>query len=417
MTRHRILGLMIVLLVLALAAAHVVYWYLPRARVGSPPAGSLLDQIWQSEDLSVALWLPYPHQNLGFLRGAAVVEPESLRAAASLAGLPVPELPPFGPLVVPPATSMVIASDEAGERWVVFAEVYPAFAAFAKLAGRLADNPWLEGGEIYVEGRRAEVRWQGNRWAVASPGFPDLGAGVPAALPAPVEPALAVIQIRQAVHPLPSGRYRLVHEGGGVEIVSAAAPAVEPDFEILALAERGVFLFAFSGRNPILGEPAEVLLGLVGGDELTELPRVASVWEPSGERRSLPGESLLGFVGRDPYEAVSAGWSVAALDADSLDRAVLLAPRLQAFTASAEERLASAVWLDFAGGLAELSKLVDRLSEVPLLPRRRIDRWRDVRTALAPLARRHARLTLVVTEDPRAFRLRLAPQPTPSRSR
>jgi hypothetical protein len=412
MTRRRLLGLAVAVLVLAAVAGHVVYWYLPRSRVGSPAAGSLIDRIWQGEDYSVAVWLPYPHQNLGYLRRAAVVEEESLRAAASLAGLPAPELPPFGPLVVPPSSEMVIAADESGERYAVFAEVYPAVAAFAKLAGRLAGNPWLEGGEIYVEGRRAEVRWQGNRWAVASPGFPDLDADADAGVPAAVAPALAVIQLRQAVHPLPSGRYRLIEEGGGVELASAEAPAVEPDFEILGLAERGVFLFAYSGREPALGEPAEALIGLGGGsDELAELPRVAMIWEPGGERSALPGEGLLDLVGRDPYEAAAAGWSVAALDADSLERARLLAPRLQPFTASAGDRLAWGVWLDFEGGFAELSKLVDRLAEVPIVSRRSIERWHDVRAALAPLVRRHSRLTLVVTEEPRAFRLRLQPEP------
>jgi hypothetical protein len=176
-----------------------------------------------------------------------------------------------------------------------------------------------------------------------------------------------------------------------------------------------MFLFSYTARNPALGEPAEALLGLAGsGDgDFAELPRVALIWEPSGERRSLPGESLLDLVGRDPYEAQSAGWSVAALDGDSLERAVELAPRLQPFTASAGDRLAWAVWVDLEGGFAELSELVERLSEVPIVSRRRIERWHDVRAALAPLARRHSRLTLVVTEEPRAFRLRLQPELEP----
>ncbi len=408
MSRGRLLSFAVVVLLLAGAVAHVVYWYLPRARTGSPPAGSTLDRIWQSEELSLALWLPYPHQNLGFLRRAAVVEQESLRAAANLAGLPAPDLPRFGPLVVPPSSSMVIASDESGASYVIFAEVYPAFAAFAKLAGRLADNPWLKGGEVYVEGRRAEVRWEGNRWAVASPAFPDIDADGTGPVPDPVAPALAVVQLRQAVHPLPSGRYRLIQDDGIIELVSAV-PAGEPDFDVLALPERGVFLFAYTGRDPALGDPAEALLGLnaPGDGALAELPRVATLWEPSGERGSLPGESLLELAGRDPYEATSAGWSAAALDRDSLERASLLAPRLQPFIDSTGRALSAAVWLDFEGGLLELTDLVDRLSEVPIVPRRRLERWRDVRAALAPLAQRHTRLTLVVTEDPRAFRLRL----------
>lgn len=411
MTRRRALTLLgISILALALVAGHVVYWYLPRARPADPRGDTAAGSLLASDAYPVALWMPYPHQNLGFLRRAAGAEPASLEALGRLAGLPAPGLPAFGSFAVPPASELAAASDEAGERWVIVAQVFPAFAAFAKLAGRLAGNPWLTGGEVYTEGRRAEVVWRGNRWLAASPELPELAtAGGRSESP---EPALAIVQVRQALHPLPSGSYRLIRRGAALEIVAGAAATESPDFEQLGLAELGAFLLAIAGRVEALGEPDQAMVGFTSdaGDRL-ELPRVAAVYEPGGERWPLPGETILEIAGSEPRRAEAAGWSIAALDADSLEGALRLAPRLATIfrRPASEGRLVWGLWLDLGAGLREVSRIAERLAEVPIVPRRRLERWRDAETVLTPLAERYPRLTLVVTEEPRSFRLRLEP--------
>ncbi|MBV8201438.1 MAG: hypothetical protein JOZ15_12515, partial [Acidobacteria bacterium] len=70
------------LLLLALLAAHVVYWYVPRERAaaprlpvrsglpGAPPAAGEPLQVLAAGAYDVCLWVPYPHQNLGALAAA-----------------------------------------------------------------------------------------------------------------------------------------------------------------------------------------------------------------------------------------------------------------------------------------------------------------------------------------------------------
>lgn len=416
-----LLWLGLAILALALLAWHVDHHYLPRARPGIPQAGSPAAALLASDEFPVALWIPHPHQNLGFLRRAIGGGGGGLRAVGRLAGLPSPALPTFGPLVVPPATEMAVASDEGGERYAVVAAVHPAFAWFARLAGRLAGNPWLEGGEIYVEGRRTQVTWSGDLWIVASP---ELPRAVSESLPesrrseGSAEAALAVIRLRQAVHPLPSGRYRLVSRGRALEIVSQGAgePAPEvggllPGFDQLGLADLGVFLLAYTGRTEALGEPAQALAYFASPDaDSQELPRLAALHEPGGDRRSLPGEGLLELGDRRVREAEVAGWSIAAIDEADLERAEVLAPRLEALRSPAGGAgVAWALWLDLEAGLSEVSRIADILDQLPIVPERRLERWRDAAEILRPLSRHYSLVTAVVTDE-RAFRLRLEPR-------
>ena len=412
MSRRWILGLLCVLLALA---GHLWFHYLPRPRPDVPgrsPVAALLEVA----EFPAAVWVPYPHQNLARLRRAAGAEPESLLAVARLAGLPSPALPAFGPLALPPSSEIAVASDEAGERFVVVAQVYPAVAAFAKLAGRLAGNPWLRGGDIVVESRPARVSWQGNRWTVASSGLsPDLtprpAAPEPAA-PEPAAPGLAWIRIRHALDPLPAGLYRLWEPGADLAVSSgAASPAtasaatgVESDLAG-RLDDFGMFLLVYSGALPAFGEPAQALAFFDQEQQKAmEMPRVAALFEPGGERWQLPGESLIEFTGRRPVAASASRWSIAAFDSSILDGARRVAPEIDAV---AERRLRWGLWLDFSGGLAEVERIARLLDNVPIAPRRQVERWQDARRALAPLAERYSALTATVSDEPRAFDLRL----------
>lgn len=306
MNRSKLLIGLATLAGLALLVFWIDHQYLPRPRPGSPLSDSPAGRLLASDEFPVVLWMPHPHQNLGFLRDTLGASADSLRSLPRLAGLPTPGVPSFGPLAVPPAAEMALASDEAGERYAVFAEVYPAFAAFARLAGRLADNPWLKGGEIYVEGRWAEVRWLGDTWAVASPEFPSsldvtgagelpgfpAGAGEMPALPAggamsAGEPALAMIEVRQAVRPLSAGRYRLVQRNAGFEIVSEGAEVpAEAGFQALELSSLDVFLFAFAGASRVSANRPG---GWSASRRRTPAPRSCRGWRRSPSREATAG--------------------------------------------------------------------------------------------------------------------------------
>ena len=420
MSRRWILGLLLVLLALA---GHVWYHYLPRARPELPAGDSPVAALLDDTDFPAAVWVPYPHQNLAHLREALGAGPASTRAIARLAGLPSPGLPTFGPLTLPPSSEIAIASDDAGERFVLVAEVYPTVAAFARLAGRLAGNPWLQGGEIVVEGRPAEVAWQGNRWTVASSALATAAAervaGAPATAGAaegapPAVPGLIWIRIRQAVDPLPAGLYRLWHRGGGLGITSdSEAPEAIRTGPSSGLAGRleslDLFLLVYSGGHPALGEPAQALAFFDQDDEkVMEMPRAAALHEPGSERWDLPGEGLLELA-RRPLTASVGGWSIAAFDSISLSAAHRIAPELDAV---AGDRLQWGLWLDLRGGLAEVERIAGLLAELPIAPRRQVERWNDARQALSPLAARYSGLTATVTEGPEArggriFELRL----------
>ncbi len=398
------------LMLLALAG-HVYHADLPRARPGSPAGDSPVAALLAAQALPAAVWVPYPHQNLAHLRRAAGAGPETLRAVARLAGLPAPALPSFGPLGLPPSSEIAAASDEAGERFVLVARVYPPFAAFAKLAGRLADNPWLRGGEVLVEGRPAEVAWDGNLWRVAStdlalealtPGD-ELGRQA-------LDVGLAWIRVRQAVEPLPAGLYRLWEHDSGLGITSQVGDvesAATPDDQLLVhrLARLELFLLVFAGRQEALGDPARALAFFDQEQEQTmELPRIASLHEPGAERWSLPGESLLEIAGREPPAAAVGGWAIAALDSKSLEEAARVAPELDGLSGAG---LAWGLWLDLRGSLAEIDRIARALAKVPIVPRRQVERWNDARLVLTPLAERYSHLSATVGEEPREFTLHL----------
>ncbi len=405
-TRRWILA---ILIMVAALAGHLWYHYLPRARPDVPRPDSRVAALLDAAELPAAVWVPYPHQNLVHLREAVGTDPATIRATARLAGLPAPALPTFGPLALPPSSEIAAASDEAGENFIVVAQVYPAIAAFAKLAGRLAGNPWLHGGQIVVEGRPAEVSWQGNRWTVASS---SLAAAATASSPepsgtAPVAPGLAWIRVRQAVDPLPAGFYRLWESGGDLGITtSAEASPRAPSGELAGrLDTLGLFLLVYSGRQPALGEPAQALAFFdQEAAKAKEMPRVAALHEPGSERWDLPGEGLLEIAQQRPRTATAGAWSIAAFDSASLDGARRVAPELDAVAGG---RLRWGLWLDFRGGLAEVERIARRLEELPFAPRRHVERWSDVRQVLLPLAARYSDLTATVTSDPRTFDLRL----------
>jgi hypothetical protein len=292
------------LLIVALLAAHVAYWYVPRERAVAPPplpavaapggrapaaqrggkvaprVGAAVAplQLLAADAYDVCVWVPYPHQNLGVLASAAGDLQEVIAAAARLSGgegspasKEPEESPTFGPFEVPPASEMAACSDLAGGRLRVVARIYPALAAVAKLAGRLADNPWLAGGAA----GRARIAWSGRLWSVTAgeeappPGPPSPGpvpAGQPPPLgspsPGPVPPS-GPIPLPAPAAPSATGPQA---PGGSPSLpASPAAAAVQLPESLAVVRWRGARPEIPAGYYALTRSGSDLLVSLVGG--------------------------------------------------------------------------------------------------------------------------------------------------------
>jgi hypothetical protein len=482
------------LVLVALLAAHVAYWYLPRERAVAPPplpavaapqagatpaaqrGGKVAPRVGEAAEplqllaadaYDVCVWVPYPHQNLGVLASAAGDLQEVVGAAARLSsgeGPPAakePEEPPtFGPFEVPPASEMAACSDLAGGRLRVVARIYPALAAVAKLAGRLADNPWLAGGAA----GRARIAWSGRLWSVtvgeeAPPSGPPLEppsgppsgpslAPPPASAPVQLPESLAVMRWRGARPEIPAGYYALRRSGSdlvvslagsagsaaGVAGAAATSPAVPGALAALLVAVgpdwRGAYPFGGGGgargggalaTGGPLGAgplpPAALALFESGGSRLSslgDLPGLAvfNLPGPAGsERWPLPTEGLFRLLAHRLPAAELSGWRIVALDPGSLRQAEAIAPRLAALmppsgAVPATGALSLGVWLEPRSALRLVSRIRRFVDRFPLASRRQVGLWRDWETVLDPLANcDHASLT--ATASPPSLRLRL----------
>ncbi len=155
----------LVLLLLIGGIGHVYYWYWPRSRPAQPRSTSqVAGLVLRETGPDIRLWVPYPHQNLGaFERHLGGLDAVGV-AMEDLLGTAPLELPSFGPFRLPPAREMAIATDKEGRGLVAVARVYPMAAKLFRVAGWLASNPWMAGGELTLGGRRVRVAWQGDLW-------------------------------------------------------------------------------------------------------------------------------------------------------------------------------------------------------------------------------------------------------------
>jgi hypothetical protein len=336
----------LLLLALALAAAHVVYSYLPRERAETPPPLPLVAAVQPAEaaeatqaatgtvpapgwggaevppaaaveplrllatgPYDVCVWVPYPHQNLGALAGAIGDLQDVVAAAARLssgerppAGKEPEEPPTFGPFEVPPASELTACSDLAGGRLRVVARIYPLLAAVAKVAGRLADNPWLAGGEA----GRARIVWDGRLWSVTE------GEDEP---PAPAPPAAESLLASPSSSTLPGPRESMVPGGAAPAPAPPAAP-VPPPARFVQLPE-SLAVVRWSGARPeipagyyaLTRSGSDLALSLAGtavgagSVPVTPAPRAALLVAVGPE---WPGGSPLGGSRSLSREAVSA---------------------------------------------------------------------------------------------------------------
>lgn len=414
-------GLAVLVLVLTVAYGRTQYG--ARERAAAPDPDGLPGRLLEDPSFDLVLWLPYPHQNLARVREAlggeegtrewlgAVLRLAEVRSGAEgkLA------LPVFGPFPVPPARELALAIGEpGGERNLLAARIYPSLAWIGRSAGAVAGNPWLKGGEVRAFGGPARVSWDGTVWRVAG-GEVDVGEGDPGAVAtaragsgrearAPGKPALARLRLGPAAgHPdLPAGGYRLFRpEGapGDLELAlegprghdrAGEADPYEPDpFGALAprLLDAGVV--AVWARGPRASRTGLAVLfdgggrrGLPPAAVLVPSSATASARSSGGSRRlRLIHERLPSFL-RDELERAPAGpWLALATDGDALAAVRELAARLPPPEALPDRLL----WVDLPALRGFVDTVVELMEEVPLFPRRELRRWRDARTALAPL--------------------------------
>lgn len=402
-------GLVALALIAVLVYGHIAYWYLPRPRPAQPRADSRVASLLADRGFPAVLWLPYPHQNLGVLDLAAAEHKDFMGAFARLTELPPPVLPSFGGFSVVPSSELALAADETGERFVVMAQVYPALAVFSRLAGRIADNPWLAGGPVTVQGRAAEVTWEGNVWIVRSG-----GSEPPSEMTTPDvdDAAFGVLALHRPAGPFSPDLYRLgLDPDGALEVRGRTAlpPALWGAAERLGNADMVLSLVA----GPASDRGVQSLAFFSRDDDSSDLPRAATLVradrQPS-EPWKIPGASLARLAGGLEVDTVG-DWRIEAVGRSGLDSARRLAPAIEAIAGAGHgsgDRLAWGLWADLGNTHAEIARLARLAARVPLVPRRDARRLRDAEIVLRPVAGRFEDLIIVVGDDPSGLRLVLS---------
>lgn len=423
------------LLAVVLLTGHVLYWYAARARAAAPEPGSLPARLLASGAYDACFWVPYPHQNVGVLRNRLEDGADWLAAVARVGGLPPPVLPGFGPFAVPPSREIAACSDLSGDRFFLVARVYPSVAAVARLSGKLADNPWLAGGEVRElrgegpEERVVKVAWREGMWTISSGEAPDLRAvsSAPSTAAAVQLPeVLGLFRLNKEVSELPAGDYLLRRQGADLEVTlerpgSVAAPDFPADATPILLSVAGPSWPAAATRP--LPAAAFALFDSGEGDEagrvaisiLGNVPGCAVFHPPGGQRWEVPTQGLAGLLTGGLPKGNAAGWQIVAVDAASLARAEALAPRLSALmspesgtlagTPGNPGRLVIGLWAQPAPAVRVVARVRKFFEKIPIVEPRQVQRWRDWETLLRPLAPCE-RIALAATQSPPSFRLR-----------
>jgi hypothetical protein len=386
-SRRRRLGCGLAALALLLAAlGHWAWWYRARPHDLAPVDSRLLADapvLAPNGALSVRLWIPFPHQNLGTLGAAVGPRQQVLAAAARLAGLPNPAIPRLGPFGIPPARELLIAASPDGRQVEASLRLYPAAALMLRLSGWLARNSWLVGGTVRLRGGPAEVVWEGWTWRLRA-GLPaDAGGATAGQPPARAEadraPAFALVDLAAPSPPLPAGRYAL--RGEGADLVwrlgmpLAKPPQADPSPPVILV---------WVDRRPTPRHQAEALLILEseGGGLLAELPSAAAWAFPVGAMQVLPGGSILRQL-TDVRPQPFGGGELAATDRAAGERARALAGTwLPLAAGESAPPLSLGGWLAVDPAATHAERLHRLLAELPLLGEEEAQRWGDVALVL-----------------------------------
>ncbi len=392
---------------LAALVGHIGYWYWPRERAAIPDPADAPARMLASGSWDACLWIPYPHQNLGALAEELDEAQSYFGALARLSGSAEPSMPAFGPFAVPPARELAACADRGKERLLVSARVYPALALIAKLAGRVAGNPWLSGGDVEVSKRPATVRWHGTLWTVEvgpSTPLPDVGWS-------PDAPVLGAFHLALPAESFPVGIYRLAHRDDTLDLTLEGSrfPRDVP-FDPATLTTDRPILLVVAGEE---GKTPAAAFAFFEGKGSLGLPSGVLFHPPQRARWNLPGGGLGGLLADRLPRGEAAGWEMLALDEKSLERGVALAPAVARLAPPEGEveigapRIRMALWLDPEEALGVVARMRKGLEKFPLALPSDIQPWRDWETVLTPAARCQ-RAVLWSTAEPKAFRVRLS---------
>lgn len=372
-------------------AGHAYYWYWPRERPVDPTkAGPAADPVWADEGLPMCFWAPYPHQNLAGLARSDSRLSELVQAFETLRGARREALPAFGPFALPPSHGLGLCSDERGDRLLVVAELYPALGLVARLAGRLAENPWLAGGRVETGGRVLEVGWRDGVWTVRTPGttapLADPGSRPESVRGAGTARVLGLARLREGWGVVPPDLYRIDRTGADLRLSSAHLAPGELDAIAPSDPPIGNGISLLATVVEAASEPDVEVMAMVesvGSGEL--LPTFVVLHHGPGERWRLPREALAPLLGAEPLESSVDGWRVAAMTPEELARAEALVPALRPLDSPAVRYLVAAVWLDPGRVGATLRSLADDLERLPVVKRRHVRAWRAAAMAAGAL--------------------------------
>lgn len=415
MLRRHLRGFTILFLALALFG-HWLYWYQPKERPGVADPADLPARLLADPRASLAVWLPFPHQNLSAANDElgdleAVTRALARRGGRDARARPV-ELPRFGPFVAPPARELGAAwypNDEVA----IAARVYPGLALFARLAGKVAGNPWLAGGAVQLAGKNATVTWDGSLWLARTDG---------AVLPGPVDatdPAPPVLlgafalDGSAAAPPLPAGRYHLRRTPTGALEAELAGgvpwPAVPP--VTLATAEAALLVVRGAGRPDwIEAFESPGALAVSAHAASSGLP-LSATFAPAGFKAwKLPARGLAELLNGEPEELEQSGLRLVATEEVSRATAEALAPTVAAWLGPSQPDFVVGLWLEPRAIRKALGGTTQLFADLPFLGHRReAASLEDWRTLLAPLDG-FSEISVVIFENPDRARITLVPK-------
>lgn len=415
MLRRHLREFAVLFLALALLG-HWLYWYQPKERPGAADPADLPARLLTDPRASLALWLPFPHQNLSAANDElgdleAVARALARRGGRDVRARPV-EFPRFGPFVAPPARELGAAWYPDGEA-AIAARVYPGLALFARLAGKVAGNPWLAGGAVQLAGKNATVTWDGSLWLVRTDGAVVPGPGD---TPDPEPPVLLgafTLVGATAAPPLPAGRYHFRRNTTGALEAELAGgtpwPAVPP--VPLATAEAALLVVRGAGR-PEWVEAFESpgALAVSAHAASSGLPRSATFAPVGFKAWKLPARGLAELLNGEPEELERAGLRLVATEEYGRAAAEALAPAVAAWLGPNHPDFVVGLWLEPRAVRNALGGTKQLFADLPFLGHRReAASLEDWRTLLAPLDG-FSEVSVVIFANPDRARITLVPR-------
>lgn len=395
-----------VLLLLA-TILHIHFWYLPRERALAFSTAELPGRVLAKRTYPLWLWLPYPHQNLGVLGEGEGDLRSFAAAAAQVARISDLKFPGFGPFPVPPSKELLLAADPEEGVFVATAKVYPVLAVVARLAGKVAGNPWLSGGTVELPQGLVTVSWQGTSWTATAG---DHGGQANAAGPPKgQQPWLAAGAIDNRLETIPSGVYALFREAGDLVVRNdlegralgsgPALPALPGELFTRTLVLLGLAQYESSAAQALVLFDS-VHSGTVGGFAVLN-------GDPS---RKLPmtGLGVAALLGEDSYSGKASGWYVLASGQSNFDTAAFLVPGLEKALESWNGASAGlSARARPAGVLKSLGEIEAALESLLPVTRDELARLQALQQLLEPVAH-FAEASLVIASNPAFLELRLS---------